>query len=346
MRVGRASAIAGLLMLAGLLHAGCAGVMGLGLSELPADPIAVTYWEPEEARRRAELLQQQEEQQQRGQKVGVAEVEDIGRLLGAHEERGSLARYPGRLSFVDPRTAEVRAVPQVPPGAVPLGWSDDHDRLLFLSNHRGGIRVFEYTRSSQEVRQVSVGREPFLYASYGRGRQVALMAIETVGSRQYERVYVTNPEGGAPRVVFEDRHAESIRLSPDGRTLLYVRRRAVGSDRPERASELVSLDLETGQERDLGPGREPSFSPTGDWIVYSAPTRDGWRLRRMRPDGSARSPVTSGIRDETLPAVSPDGRFVAYVGETGGLDRLFVRRIDGSGDRILLDAGAVFAPVW
>jgi Tol biopolymer transport system component len=66
----------------------------------------------------------------------------------------------------------------------------------------------------------------------------------------------------------------------------------------------------------------------------------------MRPDGSAKSPVDSGIRDETMPSVSPDGRFVVYVGEVNGLERLFVRRVDGSGDRILLDAGAVFAPAW
>ncbi len=66
----------------------------------------------------------------------------------------------------------------------------------------------------------------------------------------------------------------------------------------------------------------------------------------MRPDGSARSPVASGIRDEKMPSVSPDGQFVVYVGEATGLERLFVRRMDGSGDRNLLDAGAVFAPVW
>ena len=108
----------------------------------------------------------------------------------------------------------------------------------------------------------------------------------------------------------------------------------------------MAIDLASGAERRLGAGREPAFSPIGDWIVYSAPSRAGWRLRRMRVDGSARSPTTAGIRDEKMPAVSPDGQFVAYVREATGLERLFVRRLDGSGDRILLDSGAVFAPVW
>jgi Tol biopolymer transport system component len=66
----------------------------------------------------------------------------------------------------------------------------------------------------------------------------------------------------------------------------------------------------------------------------------------MRPDGSARSPIAAGIRDEKMPSVSPDGRFIVYVGKSTGLERLFVRRMDGTGDRILLDVGAVFSPVW
>jgi Tol biopolymer transport system component len=66
----------------------------------------------------------------------------------------------------------------------------------------------------------------------------------------------------------------------------------------------------------------------------------------MRPDGSGRTPLGKGAHDERSPAVSPDGRFVAFIAEESGLDRLFVRRMDGSGDRILLGDGAVAWPVW
>ena len=66
----------------------------------------------------------------------------------------------------------------------------------------------------------------------------------------------------------------------------------------------------------------------------------------MRSDGSARAPLGVGVRDERMPSVSPDGRFVVYIGETMGLEQLFVKRIDGSGNRILLDIGSAFAPTW
>ena len=117
-------------------------------------------------------------------------------------------------------------------------------------------------------------------------------------------------------------------------------------DDREGEPELVLVNLEDSVEHRLGPGREPSFSPLGDWIVYSAPSREGWRLRRIRADGSARSRFGPSLRDEKMPSISPDGRFVVYVGESTGLERLFVRRMDGTGDRSLVDTGAVFSPVW
>ena len=85
----------------------------------------------------------------------------------------------------------------------------------------------------------------------------------------------------------------------------------------------------------------------GAWVVYSAPAGDSWRLRRMRLDGSGRTTIGRGIAAELDPAVSPDGRFVAYVSHKDGEpDSLFVRRFDGTGDRVLLGTGAVAAPVW
>ena len=322
---------------------GC-GTVGLSLDELPTAPIAVTYWEGEDARRRAEILQEQKQVRQR--KRGVAHMDAIRRFLGVAAEAGRLARYPGRLALVDPITREVTPITGAPRGSLPLAWTVDHDRLLFLSNHKRRIQVYEYSLATEVVRTITYGESPHLFADYGKGEQLALLQVVSEGKRQFERVFVTDATGNSPRLLFQNRNAEVVRLSPDGETLVYVRTSPSKASRSRHPSALVALNLATGEERELGPGREPSFSPNGDWIVYSAPSRDGWRLRRMRADGSARSPIAAGIRDEKMPSVSPDGRFVVYVRESTGLDRLFVRRMDGTGDRILLDEGAVFAPVW
>ena len=47
------------------------------------------------------------------------------------------------------------------------------------------------------------------------------------------------------------------------------------------------------------------------------------------------------------PAISPDGRLVAYVGwERRPHQHLYLRRFDGSGDRILFADGDGGFPVW
>ena len=101
-----------------------------------------------------------------------------------------------------------------------------------------------------------------------------------------------------------------------------------------------------GGLKPLGRGRDPVFGADGEWFVYSARIGDGWRLRRMRGVGGGRLAVGRGVRDEFEPALSPDGSLVAYVSEDAGFDRLFVRRVDGSGDRLLLPDGVVTRPVW
>ena len=100
------------------LLVGC-GTMGLNLAELPLDPIAVVYWEPEEERRRAERIADQVVEEQ---KRGVAPVAAIGRLFGTSRE--TAARFPGRLCLVDPQTAEVTPIRLSPTDAAwSQGWT-------------------------------------------------------------------------------------------------------------------------------------------------------------------------------------------------------------------------------
>lgn len=342
-RTARVLAIAGVVG-AGLVGFGCAS--GLALEDLPTDPIALTYWEPEPARRRAEIIKQREAPASglKGPKrVGVARVGDLGRMMGGASEEvwnRDLRRFPGRLSLFHPATGEIESIPEIPLGAVALAWSEDRKRLLYLSNHRERVQLYEYQLEKREVRQVTSGPEQHLWGDYGLDRQIAVLRVGLNGGEVFAEIIVTDTDGRSPRVVLDEGQIENMRLTADGKTLIYVHH-------PQRDHpELVALDLATGKGRPLGPGHEPSLARTGDWIVYSARSRDGWRLRRVRRDGSARASMGEGIRDEMMPTISPDGRFVAYIGKSLEVDRLFVQRIDGSGDRILLNEGGSFSPVW
>ena len=53
-----------------------------------------------------------------------------------------------------------------------------------------------------------------------------------------------------------------------------------------------------------------------------------------------------GVLDETSPACSPDGGLVVYAVTEDYVETLYVRRFDGSGDRILYSDSDASHPVW
>jgi Tol biopolymer transport system component len=109
----------------------------------------------------------------------------------------------------------------------------------------------------------------------------------------------------------------------------------------------MARDLRGDAEpRRLGPGNDPGFCGGSEWVVYSAPIQRGTKIWRMRADGTGRSPVGSGVLDETAPTCSPDGRLVAYNVIEGGIEILYVKRFDGSGDRLLYSDSSATHPVW
>ena len=109
-----------LATLLALLVTGCVSTR-LSREELPAEPIAVLYWEPEEARRRAEL--QEKSGSSGATREGIARVEALGELLGGgdSQEWAALSRYPGHLCLLDPRTLKIERVEAAPAGARPMG---------------------------------------------------------------------------------------------------------------------------------------------------------------------------------------------------------------------------------
>jgi Tol biopolymer transport system component len=332
--------------------AGCTAG-GVGAGELVQPPIAVLYWDRQAARDRADA----QAELRRPHKLGVADVGDLGRAmgLGSGAEQQVAQRYPGHLALVDPATGAVRRIEQVPPSAVPLAWSPDHSALLLAApSRRGGVQLYEYRVAEQELRLLTTGPPSHVRGDYGPGRRLVSVA-ELAGGRS--RIELAAGAAAERRIVFEGPAVYDVRWSPRGDMLLLA---VIDSTRRERggggARMLFALSPEAPPQawppgpgsmlEPLGRGRDPVFSPDGEWIVYSARVGGGWRLRRMRAEGGGRLPLGRGVRDEIEPAVSPDGSLVAYVSEEGGLHRLFVRRIDGSGDRLLLPDGAVARPVW
>ncbi|MEO6057090.1 MAG: hypothetical protein ABIQ49_09655, partial [Gemmatimonadales bacterium] len=98
-------------------------------------------------------------------------------------------------------------------------------------------------------------------------------------------------------------------------TFLY-RVRADGSGRPER---LFPGDTSQVDEAD--------WSRDGHWVAYRTGTIAGVRdIYARRLDGdTSRITVAAGPADEYMPALSPDGRWIAYVSQESGREEVYVR---------------------
>jgi Tol biopolymer transport system component len=91
---------------------------------------------------------------------------------------------------------------------------------------------------------------------------------------------------------------------------------------------------------------EPNFSPDGRTIAFAR----GGDIYSVRPDGSGQRQLTSGPEIDSLPKISPSGKYVVFErrGALGGPSSLFTVGATGGGLRALTSGGddreAAFAP--
>lgn len=339
---------------------------GVPQSELPDAPIAFSYRTPEEARRRAEDWADQQQRAGGGldprlvqpSRPDVADLvasednvnEILERLLG--RAPGEPDRHLGRLALLDPRSGAIDVIEAARRGAIPLAWSEDRKRLLFAQPGSADFQIYEYERERKTVRPVTHGPDSHTQACYGPQGRVVVATVDTREQPVRSRIAVSGPGGRPPfRALTEGPADHSPACRPDGQIVVFVREEAGQAPRFDAAapprSDLISLDLRDGSRRRLSPGRHPSFGPDGEWVVYAAPYQRELRIWRIRADGTGRAPVGRGMRPEARPALSPDGALVAYVaGEDPPRRHLYLRRFDGSGDRILFADGDGEFPVW
>ena len=335
-------------LLPGLALLGCVAP-GAPDAELSTAPIAIHYRTESEARLRADLWRERAEAEAgpsgpavAGHKLGLrADLDALGSFLSRALGGEGEPVPEGRLALLDPRSRSLRFVEGARRGAVPLDWSPDRQRLLFSQpGPGGGPQVYEWERASAVLRRVTRGPQLHPQACYGREGRIAVTRLDAGGEEPRARVLLSAPGGRGPFAVIGAGPADhSPACDSASGDVVFAR------ELPGGRSELW-LRPEAGPARRLGPGGQPRFG-SGGWIVYAAGSRGRLRLFRIRADGTGRAALGRGARRETWPALSPDGAHVVYVAsEHPDRRHLYVRRFDGSGDRILFSDGDAEFPVW
>jgi hypothetical protein len=328
------------------------------IDELPEEPIAFLYWSKQDAKKRFGLFEKSSgPSRPTGDRSGLTrhrEAEIRAHLQGEKtaQLQARLANAPGRLMLVWPRTGVVKKLEAAPLGSRPLAWSADHKRLLLVSAHRGGKeQLYEYDVDLKQLRSLTIGPAEHPRGDYVVGEQIVLLRSQRVSHQgaSQQTVHLIGPDGRLGEPIAEAIPPGAIRLTPDGRRLVYEqvrprrRRGAASLYESMIATTLVGYDA---LERLLLRGREPTLTPDGQWIVFASPSSAGYRLRRMRLDGTSQVSISPGGSEERMPSVSPDGRFIVFVQMTNGFRKLSIRRFDGKGEMPLVKDGWSEFPVW
>ncbi len=335
------------VLFSGVFAFGCVTGGGVDRELLPDSPVALLQRPEADALRRLDALADLDKARAGGgpTKEGVASMDRLRALFGGAEEFDPrLIQSRGHLVLLDPRTGEAERLVGAPPQARPAAWSPDRQRLLMSGNWRDRRQLFAWDRASETVEIVTGGLRHHVNGCIAAGDRLVAAQLESETLVQApSRLFASGPGGGALEPVTESGFHFAMGCSPTLPQVAFVR---ISPD--DGRPQLLVLDLDPlGEPNEIATGAAPVYTPDGEWIVYAGITSDGGRLFRVRPDGTGRTRLGAGVHEEGSPAVSPDGNYVAYViVDRDRRERLWVRRIDGTGDRPLMTDGDGSVPVW
>ena len=140
------------------------------------------------------------------------------------------------------------------------------------------------------------------------------------------------------------------RWTPDGEYVTFISFREGGSDLyRRRADHTGEAELLLDHERNLAQG---FYSPDGEWLVLrtsgGSGVRGGRDILGFRPGvDSVPVPLVVTENDEQAPAVSPDGRWLAYLSDETGRNEVFIRPFpDTDRGKWQVSDGGANAPLW
>jgi serine/threonine-protein kinase len=158
------------------------------------------------------------------------------------------------------------------------------------------------------------------------------------------------PDGPLTRFTFNDGEDRMPRWAVDGQYVTFISVRGGNLDLyRRRADHTGDAELLLDYERSLAQG---FYSPNGEWVVLrtggAAGVRGGRDILGFRPDvDTIPVPLVVTESDEQAPAVSPDGRWLAYLSDETGRNEVYVCPFpDTDRGKWQVSEGGATAPLW
>ena len=230
-----------------------------------------------------------------------------------------------------------------------MDWSPDGQLIACAVRHEGGEGVFadvvlvSVTDGSlrpltlQSNAQKWIGLGQLAWLKDGSGLLAVAWPQQT--SNFSDQIWYFPYPSGEPRQVTNDANTYAgLGLMANGRSLVtshFTREVAVQvapSAAPERCQQLASGLVGAGPTVMLGVAWASSGATNGTpngKIVYSSDANGRSDIWVMNADGSHQQQLTDDVAADLSPAVSPDGRYVAFVSYRGGRRNIWRMNIDG-----------------
>ena len=175
------------------------------------------------------------------------------------------------------------------------------------------------------------------------GRQLAL----TIGSADHRDVWLDEfASGTLTRLTTEGLSNERPEWSPDSRRVLFRSDRDGNTAiwwRPADLSAEATVLLK-GNRLDVF---EAVLSPDARSLVYQLDTAGADLYYRAMSGDSAPHPIANNpAAIETMPRLSPDGRWIAFSTNESGRDEVVVQPFPGPGGRVQVSTDGGSEPVW
>ncbi len=175
------------------------------------------------------------------------------------------------------------------------------------------------------------------------GKRVAV----TVGSSDRRDIWLYEVSSGTmTRLTTDGKSNDRPEWSPDGKYVLYRSDRDVQTAIWWRPADLsgASAPLLAGPRRG---GFEAVMSPDAHYLAYQVDTLGADLFYRAMSGDTTEKPIsTSPTAIETMPRISPDGRWIAFLTDESGTNEVVVQPFPGPGGRVQVSAGGGSEPVW
>lgn len=270
--------------------------------------------------------------------VGLAPDESKIAYVRGYPERRSIALLTANADGTG--EAQLAEIPYSISFFVAPAWSPDGERIAWVASppEQGGaarLATIRVRDGAVETLATPAWRQIGRLAWLPDGAGLVVTASEDEAPAGAQLWFVAYPSGETRRITNDLEDYRNVSMTADGRTLVAIQASqqaslwAVSPSAPQQASRIT-----TSNSDGLG---GVVWMPDGR-LVFTSRTGESEHLWIADADGSNRRQITDGRGSDTHPAVSPDGRTIAFVSSREGARSVWKTDLDG-GHAVRLTTG-------